>query len=487
MNMFQPEPPLPPGSVPYPRNRFPYRLCQLSMEIQRNVQLPDGLGDMAMIGGMAIACQGLVDVKLPNGQVRPTSLFLLSVAESGDRKTTVDNIVLAPLYEHDFQAALNFKRRLEEYQVELDEWVDDLKEIRGRKHKAKTYGDSLEEIQKELMTHRRAKPKSPKHTRFMVQDITPRALMERLEGDGVSTMICTDEGEVIFRSQTMSSLGRANKLWDGTKWMPLDRADMESVLVSNPRLTLHIMTQPKVLADYQARHGEIARGSGHWARYLVGYPYSIQGYREVFPGEMQWEHLPWFHGRMRELLYQYRAIAEMGNIEHQVLEFTDDAKMRWFNLQWETEYSLRPGFYLGDIRDYGAKLGEIVGRLSAVIHHFNGEQGAITLDTLERAVSILAWHVEAFRVMFSPEHKPMEEEVDAKKLMEWLVAHRAWVASAGGFVAKNFLRRNVIRNSSRLNAALARLASWNTLQIVQAQGKKQWWIQLLPGFDIISM
>lgn len=485
MNMFRPAPPVMLGSVPYPRGRFPHRLCQLSEEIQRNFQLPDGLGDMAMLGGMAAACQGLVDVKLPNGQVRPTSLFLLSVALSGDRKSAVDNLVLEPLYEHDHQAALDFNGRLEEYQIELDEWTDDLKEIRNRKYKAIANGDPGDAVKRELVAHRRAKPAPPKQQRFMAQDITPRALMDRFEGDGVSIMICTDEGQVVFQSQAMYQLGRVNKLWDGAKWMPMDRADMETILVSNPRLTLHIMTQPQVLSEYLVRHGEMARGSGHWARYMVGYPCSLQGYRDVIPGEMQWDHLPWFHGRMRELLNQYRVMAETGTMERQVLEFTEDAKRRWFNLQWATEYSLRPGYYLGDIRDYGAKLGEMVGRLSAVIHHFNGEPGAITLDTLERAIDILGWHVGAFKAMFSPEPQLPEAMVDAHKLVVWLAAHRQWVASLGGYVAKNYLLRNVIRKGARLNAALAVLAAHNVLQVIQMPGKKQWWVQLLPGFDAL--
>lgn len=54
----------------------------------------DALTGMALIYAMSIACQGVIDVKKPTGPVRPVSLNILSVTESGQRKTSSNSVLL---------------------------------------------------------------------------------------------------------------------------------------------------------------------------------------------------------------------------------------------------------------------------------------------------------------------------------------------------------------------------------------------------------
>ncbi|MGJ7575117.1 DUF3987 domain-containing protein [Variovorax sp. RB2P76] len=50
---------------------------------------------MAALSALSAASQGLVDVLLPTGQLRPVSTNFLTIAESGERKSAVDGIVSA--------------------------------------------------------------------------------------------------------------------------------------------------------------------------------------------------------------------------------------------------------------------------------------------------------------------------------------------------------------------------------------------------------
>ncbi len=54
--------------------------------IARKVQTPD-----------AIAAQAHADMLMPDGQTRPLSLYLVTVAASGDRNSTADNEALWPI------------------------------------------------------------------------------------------------------------------------------------------------------------------------------------------------------------------------------------------------------------------------------------------------------------------------------------------------------------------------------------------------------
>src|SRR3546814_4276119 len=46
----------------------------------------------------------------------------MTVAESGERKTSVDSLLLAPYREHDLQVMLSHETGMEKYRIEHDWW-----------------------------------------------------------------------------------------------------------------------------------------------------------------------------------------------------------------------------------------------------------------------------------------------------------------------------------------------------------------------------
>jgi hypothetical protein len=52
----------------------------------------------SVLAAVNYAVQGHADVELPNGQSRPVSLYFISIAESGDRKSSTDHEALRPVY-----------------------------------------------------------------------------------------------------------------------------------------------------------------------------------------------------------------------------------------------------------------------------------------------------------------------------------------------------------------------------------------------------
>lgn len=464
---------------PYPLDAFLMLVRTTAWELQRNVQAPDALIGMGLIAGMATACQGLFDVKLPTGQCRPTSMNLIGIAESGERKSTVDALVFAPLYEHDCRKATAFQAELDSYQTERELWDAKAQGLRNRLAKAVSKGEATETIQAEMAQHAKLRPKKPRLRRFMRQNITPRAIMDTLHGDGESIAIATDEGQVMFKGETMVQLGLLNKAWDGAPMLTLDRADFDHVLVMNPRVTMSIMTQKSVLQAYLAKHGDIAKGSGHWARYLVGWPESMKGFRTVNTDELVWECLPAFQARMQELLETYDAVAGSGEVKRKVVEFSDDAKARWFDLARQTEWMLRPGDYLDDINDFASKIMELLGRLAAVFHCYNGEEGRVSLDTLERAFTVVQWHLEQYKRLFSSQFALAQDQVDAQAVFKYL-RDSVWRGPRSDtHVPRNHVRQyGPVRDRDRLNAALRILEAQHVVWIVVAARGKQRFIRL---------
>ena len=61
----------------------------------------DDLIGMAITHAKSMACQGVIDVKKPTGSVCPVSINMLIVAEPGQRKSSVDSIVVKAITKED--------------------------------------------------------------------------------------------------------------------------------------------------------------------------------------------------------------------------------------------------------------------------------------------------------------------------------------------------------------------------------------------------
>ena len=132
---------------PYPLNAFLVVVRETGFELIRNVQAPDAMVGMALINAISMACQGLIDVKLPTGQIRPVSQNLLLVAESGERKSTLTSLLLAPFREADTQAITSHHLRMVHYQAELDAWQAKNKGLRRAISIASSQGKDTSELE----------------------------------------------------------------------------------------------------------------------------------------------------------------------------------------------------------------------------------------------------------------------------------------------------------------------------------------------------
>lgn len=91
------------------------RLMAAVGEVQNNTQAPYPLVLMSAISAISVAVQGIADVKKPTGQKCPASVMVCVVANSGERKTTVEDIFMRAIRK--YQDEQN-----EVYQEELEKW-----------------------------------------------------------------------------------------------------------------------------------------------------------------------------------------------------------------------------------------------------------------------------------------------------------------------------------------------------------------------------
>lgn len=111
-----------PGSS-FPLQSLPQEIYDACADVQSATQAPTELIIAQAFGVAAAACQGCFDAELPHGQRVPISLNLVTLGASGERKSTVNQLMAMPLFE--FQRAVDAQSTdiLRRYETEQEAWL----------------------------------------------------------------------------------------------------------------------------------------------------------------------------------------------------------------------------------------------------------------------------------------------------------------------------------------------------------------------------
>ena len=390
-------------------------------------------------------------------------------AISGDRKSSAEMTLCAPLYDHDVEVILQQEEQKEAYIKAKARWTAVHNRALSQYARLAAAGD-IATAEARLAAVEAQEPTKTAAHRLIYSDVTKRSMFEALEGDGKAMALLTDEGQTLLSSTVMRHYGFLNSTWDGKPLLPLDRAEHKHLIARNPRLTISFMIQPDVLADFFAKRGKIVQTSGFCARFLFSRSPPISGLRQPRLNPPL-EHILPFHARLRELLLAYKKMRQSRRVSRDVVEFDEQAKVLWLQIAGNVEASFQPGQFLHDISDFGNKYMDIVGRIACLLHYFEvdtsslpedpdaraGAIGQISADTLARAEQIAAWHLNEYKQLFSPPLQRAPEELDADSVYAYL--YRTFYHRGVGEVLKNHVRQYCgVRNSSRLHSALQILA-----------------------------
>ncbi|MDN3508662.1 MAG: DUF3987 domain-containing protein [Candidatus Neptunochlamydia sp.] len=111
---------------PIAPGRFPFEalgpiLGPPAKRIHEIVKAPDSICGNSLLAVAALITQRHADVHI-DGRVHPLSLFILTVAESGDRKSAVEKIVLKPIQSFEKAMFKDYSHQIKSYKDSLDIW-----------------------------------------------------------------------------------------------------------------------------------------------------------------------------------------------------------------------------------------------------------------------------------------------------------------------------------------------------------------------------
>jgi putative DNA primase/helicase len=269
---------------PYPITALPSGICAAVMEVVEFVQCPPSLAACSALSVLSVVGQGLVNVQRADRLAGPSGLYLMAVADSGERKTTCDGYFKSAVEEWEREQAEAAKPALVEFTAEMQAWEAKRDGLKAAIKKAAQEGESTEEHEAALRELEKKKPIHNRTRRLLRVDTTPEALAWNLSQEWPSGGVLSSEAGIVFGGQGMSreslmrNMALLNILWDGGT-LTVDRRSKESFVVRGARLTVGLAVQPETVRAFFDSTRGLARGSGFAARFLIAWPESTQGTR----------------------------------------------------------------------------------------------------------------------------------------------------------------------------------------------------------------
>lgn len=465
--------------MPFPINSLPPIIKDAVNEVYKNTQAPIPLIAVSALGAISLVCQQQVNVSRIKQSNGPSSLFFLTLAESGERKSTVDNLFMQPV--HAMEEKLN-----KQYQIDMASYHQE-KRIFNTKLKALEKmmaadirkGNDTATSDAQLRELLSTEPKEPTRYKFCFNDATPAAMKSYLSQGWNSIGLISDEAAIIFDGHALNELGFINKMWDGAP-ISVSRKSENDYEIQGGRMTISLMVQPTVLFQFLDKKGEKARDIGFLARCFICYPESTQGFRQIESTTVYSEHLTYFNQRLTQILSSSIEDHRQGVDNKRTLRLSTDAEQKWIEIYNEIETNLQESGSLYYHKEFGAKMAENLIRLAALLHFFSHDSDLISLESLLSASHLVYWFYHEQLRLFPQSNEVSEAEYDANTLLEWIDSYAKKHGSLK--ISKTYILQygpNKLRNSSKLNIALNILQKESKI-LIQKENKKNYIYTSIP-------
>jgi hypothetical protein len=407
-------------SEPFPINALGSVLRPMAEAIHDRVQAPMAIGAQSSLAAAALAVQGHADVALPTGETKPASLYLITIAESGERKDSCDRLAMWPIAQR--QITLR-----EQHGVEHPRWLDEKTIWDKLRDKALRAGkkDDRAGMRVDLQALGPGPPE-PLEPLLTCSEPTFEGLCRLFKNGHPSLGIFTSEGGQFIGGHGMTEEAKLrtatglSKLWDGTSVDRVRGGDGATSLWRR-RLSMHLMIQPRV-ADLLMRDRWLT-DQGLTSRLLTSAPTSTVGSRLWHELQTTTEVVIQDYGsRLLNILEKPLPLAPgtRNELTPRALPLDWEATQQWIKFADHVELRLGHGGELAPVKGFGSKLAEHATRLAAVLCLIdNIEAEVIDVVHMEAGI-VLAEHYAAEALRLDEEVRISAQLMKANELLNWL-------------------------------------------------------------------
>ena len=432
---------------PYPITALPINQQEQISELCELVKVPTALAAQSLQAAISYAAQGLVNVvrRLDNDELTgPVNTAHLTLAESSERKSSVDNKLMGFLEEHEKELRDQYSQNYRQLSAEHDQWQQHYQNRQAALAKIQRKPKLTDEdhilihtLNRELIEFREAEPlKPPKSEKQYLPDLFTRnfsiqSLAQVLSRYPSVILNSAEGGQTLgsfaFQKENLlNTLADLNELiWRGAARN--HRVGDTGVDVQNARLTVNLMIQPE--AAIELFSNPLYRGTGMLARFCVTRPISIAGTRLIDVSKalscnsLGPTRLSRLTSHFRRLLQTVQLDADY-RLVLKPLQMTREGLELWLEYYNQIEKELGSQGVFEDYKDVAGKSAEIAARLSAQFHVINyGTDGEISGEFVLSGVELARWYLKEFLRITGmvPEERALRNAV---KLLNWLKTNK---------------------------------------------------------------
>jgi hypothetical protein len=437
-------------------------------------EAPVAMCAASVLASASLAAQGHRDAQTLSGSA-PASLFLLTVAESGERKSTADRLAMRGV--RDFEADLRTG-----YDVDRELWRDASEMWKAERAKILADKTANSASKRADLKALGAEPPAPLKPHVVASAPTIEGITRWLPELRASLGIMTEEGGALIGGHSMKSENRLatcatfSAMWDGT---PLDRWRAGDGVASHTgrRFSAHILVQP--VAAEALLSDPMANGQGLLARFLTCRPPSRIGSRLRMERDANADaEIARFAARVRSLLSRDLPLADgsRNELAPPILPLSVDARAVLTAFARHVEKAQGPGGPFEDARAFASKTAEHAARIAAVLTIYgNPDAPEVTGETMAGATELAAFYAnEAARLVDAAIVPP--DVADAERMRKWLLG--SW---AEPFIsARAAAQRGPFKVTDRARKALQRLVAHGWLieargEVVEGSARREAW------------
>ncbi len=414
----------------FPVEALPEALRDFATSASTEYQVPVDLPSMVALGIAAGAYAGNVEVSVRGNWRESTSLASVVVMNSGERKSAVIGVAVAPLEEIEREEQIAMREVIAKAQSErriLEERKVRLEKEAGKADNPVERNEKKAEAQKvaaELVG--RTEPISPER---IGSDITPEQTGSKL-ADHRRYCIVSPEGEFFSSFTRYSKDGQphfetALKATAGDA-IRISRRGLHEY-VRRPALTIVLTVQPDVIRA--AGENKALRGRGFLGRIHWSMPASMLGRRQIAATPMYQEVRDRYDHTIKALAKIEPALDREGDPIGRPLYVTSEANELLKEFESEIESRLGDDGDLATITDWAGKLCGGVVRISAVLWLVENADrltpwpDKISADCMSRAITIGRYLIQHAKAAFAEMGADPNVE-NAKRLLRWIERDR---------------------------------------------------------------
>ena len=330
-------------------------------------QAPVAIPAASALAVASLAVQGFADVQTLGG-LRPLSLYALTIARSGERKSACDAPLMAALRAHEKEAAQAQRDAMQSWTNAHALWKGERDRILGDAKKGKGEKRMAAEADLHALGPEPAAPPSADRT---VTEPTFEGLTKLFATGQPSLGLFSDEGGQFLGGHAMNSdnrqktLAALNDLWQGNPIRRTRSGDGHATLYGR-RLAVHLMVQPGVARGFMA--DPMAADTGFLPRFLMCEPPSAIGTRMQANAKNDDAALASFGNRLRDILETPLPMdPETRELQPRILDLSPGARALLVGLSDALEVAQAPGGDLAHISGTASKVAEQAARIAGVL------------------------------------------------------------------------------------------------------------------------